>query len=64
MAAILRSIHRFEAQFDRGTQHFALIHPYLAFLVMFIGMPIFILIVVVTCTTLIVFPIEWIFGWL
>ena len=64
MAAILKSIHNFEDKFDRCAERFALRHPYLAFLAMFIGIPIFILIAVAGSTTLIALPIAWIFGWL
>ena len=64
MTAILKSIHKFEDKFDRSAERFAFRNPYLAFLVMFIGMPIFILIAVATCTTIIAFPMAWIFGWL
>lgn len=64
MKAILKSIHRFEDKFDRIAGRFASCHPYLASLVMFIGMPIFILLVVSACTTIIVLPMALIFGWL
>lgn len=50
MAAIWKSIHNFEDKFDRCAERFALRHPYLAFLAMFIGMPLFILIGVAVCT--------------
>ena len=46
MAAIWKSIHNFEDKFDRNAERFAFHHPYLAFLAMFIGMPLFILIAV------------------
>ena len=64
MAAIWKSIHNFEDKFDRCAGHFALHHPFWAFLAMFIGIPIFILIAVAVSTTLIALPIAWIFGWL
>ena len=64
MRAILKSIHKFEDKFDRKAGRFALRHPYLAFLAMFIGIPIFILIAVAVSTTLIAMPLAWIFGWL
>lgn len=64
MAAIWKSIHNFEDKFDRNAECFAFHHPYLAFLAMFIGMPLFILIAVAVSTTLIAIPIAWIFGWL
>ena len=64
MAAIWKSIHNFEDKFDRCAEHFALHHPFWAFLAMFIGIPIFILIAVAVSTTLIALPIAWFFGWL
>lgn len=64
MTAILKSIHKFEDQFDRSAERFAFRHPCFAFLVMFIGMPIFILIAVAACTTVIAFPMACFFGWL
>ena len=64
MTAVLKSIHRFEDKFDRSAEHFTFLYPYLAFPAMFIGMPIFILIAVAACTTIIAFPMAWIFGWL
>lgn len=60
MAAIWKSIHNFEDKFDRCAEHFALHHPFWAFLAMFIGIPIFILIAVAVSTTLIALPIAWI----
>ena len=41
MAAIWKSIHNFEDKFDRNAERFAFHHPYLAFLAMFIGMPLY-----------------------
>ena len=64
MKAILKSIRNFEDKFDRIAERFTFHHPYLAFLAMFIGMPIFILIAVFISTVVIIFPIAWIFGWL
>ena len=64
MAAIWKSIHSFEDKFDRCAKRLALRHPYLAFLAIFIGIPLFILIAVAVSTTLIAIPIAWIFEWL
>ena len=64
MTAISKSIRKFEDKFDRGAERFVFHHARLAFLAMFIGMPIFILIAVSACTTIIAFPMAWIFGWL
>lgn len=64
MTAILKSIHAFEDKFDRRAEYFAFRHPYLAFLAMFIGMPVFILFAVSICTAIIVLPLSFTFGWL
>ncbi len=64
MTAISKLLHKFENKFNRDVEHFAFRHPRLAFLAMFVGVPIIILIGVFICTVLIVLPISWIFGWL
>lgn len=64
MAVIRKSIHDLEDKFDQYAERFVLRHPCLAFLTMFIGMPLFILIVVAVSTMLIAIPVAWIFGWL
>ena len=43
MRAILKSFHRIEETFDRKAEAFALRHPFLAFWVMFVGMPVMLL---------------------
>lgn len=62
MKVILKSIQNFEDKFDRSAELFAFHHPYLAFLAIFIGMPIFVLIAVFISTVAITFPIVYIFG--
>lgn len=62
MKVILKSIQNFEDKFDRSAELFAFHHPYLAFLAIFIGMPIFVLIAVFISTVAITFPIAYIFG--
>ena len=64
MTAISKSIRKFEDKFDRGAERFVFRHPYLAFLAMFIGMPIFILALVAACTILIATPMAWLFSWM
>lgn len=61
MTAIIKSIHKMENRFDKTAECFAFHHPCLAFLAMFIGMPIFILFAVAACTTLAVLPLALIF---
>lgn len=64
MTAIVKSIHKFEDDFDRKAERFAFHHPYLAFVTMFIGMPLFILMAVAASTTVLALPMAWIFGWM
>ena len=46
MSAIFKAIHEFDKRIEVRAEHFAFKHPDLAFLAMFIGMPLFILIAV------------------
>ena len=64
MTAILKSIHRFEDKFDHSTEHFVFHHPHLTFLAMLIGMPLFLLIAVAICTTVVALPLSLILGWI
>lgn len=63
MAAIIKSIHKFENRFDLRAEQFAFHHPFLAGLAMFIGMPVFILAAVSISTVVITLPFAWLFGW-
>ena len=64
MPAIKESLHRFEARFDQRAERFSFRHPHLAFLAMFIVLPIFTLIAVTASNTLITMPFALLFGWL
>ena len=64
MTGIIKYIRKFEDKFDRNAEQFTFHHPYIAFIAMFIGMPIFILIAVTASTMIIAFPVAWILGWL
>lgn len=64
MTAIMKSIHQFTNRLDYCVQRYASHHPYMAFMTMFIGLPIFILLAVTACTMIITLPFAWIFGWL
>ena len=61
MTAIVKSIHKFEHDFDRKAERFAFRHPYIAFAMMFIGMPLVILMTVAASTTVLALPMTWIF---
>lgn len=63
MTAITKSFHKFAFRFDSRAQRFVLHHPNLAAVVMFIGLPIFILLVVSAGTLLITLPISLLLGW-
>lgn len=52
MTALIRSIHQAGERFDRQAERMAFRHPYIAILVMFIGIPIGILIAVALLTML------------
>lgn len=62
MTAIIKSIHKFEDDFDRKAERFAFHHRYIAFVMMFIGIPLFILMAVAASTTVLILPIAWILG--
>ena len=62
MTDILNSMHKFENRFNERAQRFAFRHPYIAFLIMFIGMPLLILSAVTVGTALFVLPLALIFG--
>lgn len=64
MAVIVKAVHKFESSFDRKVEQFACAHPFLAFLAIVVGIPIFILCTVFVCTILITLPFSLIFGWL
>lgn len=64
MTAFMQSIHKCEHCFDRKAEKLVFHHPYFAFFVMFLVLPIILLAVVSVCTTMIVLPLALIFGWL
>ena len=63
MTAILKSFHKLESQFDKRAERFALHHPYLTFIAMFVSAPFFILSAVACCTALVALLLSVIFGW-
>lgn len=62
MAAIMKTIHKFEYQFETKAERFVFRHPCIAILVMFVGMPITILIIVTLFTMIFALPLTMIFG--
>lgn len=63
MTTLIKSIHKYEDNFEKKAERFTFHHPYFAFLALFIGMPIFTLIAVAASTTVIALPLSLIFGW-
>ena len=64
MTAIIKSIHKFEDDFDRKAERFAFHHLYIVFVMLFIGIPLLTLMAVAASTTILILPIAWILGWL
>ena len=62
MRAILKSFHRIEETFDRKAEAFAMRHPFLAFWVMFVGMPVMLLLTVSLSTMVLVYALPLSFG--
>ncbi|MBO5031499.1 MAG: hypothetical protein J6D08_06380 [Lachnospiraceae bacterium] len=60
---ISKSIQKFERKFDVKAERFLWRHPFLGFLSVFVGMPVFVLICVCISTVAVVFPMAWLFGW-
>ncbi|MEF9880194.1 MAG: hypothetical protein RR865_10160 [Clostridia bacterium] len=56
------SKHPFFTRINRRAENFALNFPFLTFLLVFIGMPIFILLCVVLLSTAVVLPISYFMG--
>lgn len=61
---IIKSIREIEHEFDLKAEQFLWKHPFLGFLYIFVGMPIFVLACVCISTVIIAFPMAWLFGWL
>ncbi|HBA47597.1 MAG TPA: hypothetical protein DCZ91_07315 [Lachnospiraceae bacterium] len=59
---ILKSIQKFEYEFDIKAERFLWKHPLLGFLSIFVGMPVLVLVCVCISTVLITVPMAWLFG--
>ncbi len=64
MMSIKKSIDEWTNRFDKRAEMFAFHHPYLAYFVMFIVMPVLVLVAVFIGTVIIALPMAWIMGWL
>lgn len=61
---ISKSIQKFEYEFDIKAERYIWRHPILGFLIIFVGMPAFVLLGVCISTIVITVPMAWLFGWL
>lgn len=64
MTHMIQTIKTWETTFDQKAEHFIFKHPFLGFVGIFVGAPIFILVAVGISTTITTLPIAWMFGWL
>lgn len=64
MKQISKKIKILGSKFDIRAERFAFRHPYLAFFVMFYGVPAFVFAAVCACTSAIVLPAAWVAGML
>lgn len=61
---IRKLLRKLESEYDIKAEHFVWKYPVLGTLSIFIGMPVLILLCVCVSTTVIAFPMAWLFGWL
>ena len=60
----IQNIRKCEQEFDSKAARFLWKHPFLGFLSIFVGIPIFILICVCVSTIIIALPVAWLLGFL
>ena len=63
MSVLVNTFRKFEKNFDKRALKLSMHHPYLFFMAIFIGVPLFVLCSVCICTIIIVLPISLIMGW-
>lgn len=63
MNHLLKSIQITESNINASVEDFFFHHPYLGFIIAFIGIPISILGAVTISTTVIMLPFSFLFGW-
>ena len=64
MVRFMKAVNRFEDRIDKTAVRLSKRHPHLFFLIVFIGVALFILTAVCVGTIVIVFPVSWILGWI
>lgn len=55
---------KIENKYDVKARTFLRCHPCLAFLAMFVGLPLLALIALCICAAMIMLPVSWLFHWL
>lgn len=63
MTEFMKNVARLERRFDRKAESFTFHHPVLASLLMFVGLPLFVLTAVCLFTIVISLPVSWLMGW-
>lgn len=63
-AAVKKTLSSLSKRFDTNLSRFIFQHPGPGFLIIFIGVPFFVLMAVCACTALVSIPIAWFCGWL
>lgn len=64
MTTFCKEIHDIKTRLEQCRRHFVCAHRFLAFLVVFMGLPVLVLASVAAGAALIALPFAWIFGWL
>ena len=59
MTYMIQTIKTWEITFDQKAEHFIFKHPFLSFVGIVVGVPIFILAAVGVSTTIVILPIAW-----
>ena len=62
MTEFMKNVARLERRFDRKAESFTFHHPVLASLLMFVGLPLFVLTAVCLSTIVISLPVSWLMG--
>lgn len=63
MSVLVNTFHKFEKKFDKCALQLSMRHPYLFFLAIFIGAPLFVLCSVCICTIIITMWVHCVCLW-
>lgn len=62
MEKLMKTFRGFQSRLDRKAERFGIRHPYLAFVGIFVGMPVSVLAAVFLCTTAVSALVSWLMG--